>query len=153
MVGGGRLGWSTHALLGRNASTRARAATAGRPRLFYVDGLTFKHKECDLKVDAPDAKDKKSNVVRISQGGRPFKVQSVLHPPHKWISAIEGLTRSGSKGVQRSASLLSHSSAASSPARGSGGVQGATPKRSESLPRKDDSRSSLSTGQQVSAHL
>ena len=61
-----------------------------KPRIFYVDAGSFKSKDCDLKFDAPEAKSAaKSNVLRVYQKDSPFKVQTVLHPPHKWVSALE----------------------------------------------------------------
>ena len=54
-----------------------------------VHNMRAQLKECDLKVDAPEAKGgaAKSNVLRIFQNGSASKVQAVIHTPQKWCSA------------------------------------------------------------------
>ena len=109
-----------------------------------VHNMRAQLKECDLKVDAPEAKGgaAKSNVLRIFQNGSASKVQAVIHTPQKWCSAVE------------------HAMARQFAPKSAGKRRGSN--KSEDSPRRSDgshvasegSRSSLTQkGQQVSSHL
>ena len=62
------------------------------PRLFYVDAVRLKLKECELRAELPAiVSEAKASTLVIWQAGKPQSVQCLTTQPPKWIDAVAGL--------------------------------------------------------------
>jgi len=64
--------------------------SATPPRLFYVDALTLKLKECELRADV-DGGTAERPLLALWQDGKPARVQCLVVQPPKWVDAISAL--------------------------------------------------------------
>lgn len=83
-------------------------------RMLYVDAVTQKAKECELRLDADAAND---GAIVLYQSGKKHRVQCMTTKPSQWVDALESTLRlqqaKTPRGLEKNRSSLERTGTAS----------------------------------------